>query len=183
MREISQANDEIIIKGNSFFIGLGVVGGIMSFVGFKLIFGLVPFDEGYTGADIFGFIFACVWTALVSCVSVYGFVISAKKIIINADGVCSVSYLGKKFISWADIKDFGLSYCGQTRGEGNTYYLYFSERECAVKNECTKKLKGKMIKMFVMESDYSDVVNKIIPFCKDKTQIGAFIGKDKYHFM
>ncbi len=86
-------------------------------------------------------------------------------------------------MSWSEIRDWGLSYCGQTRYEGNTYYLYFSKKVYPVKNECRKKLKGKMIKTFVIGNDYAEAVSKIVPFCSERTGIEPFIGKNKHHFI
>jgi hypothetical protein len=47
----------------------------------------------------------------------------------------------------------------------------------------SKKLKGKMMKIYVFQDDYSEVVSEIIPFCSEKTNVKPFIGKDKYHFI
>ena len=42
---------------------------------------------------------------------------------------------------------------------------------------------GKMIRTFVIGNDYLEAVSKIIPFCKEKTDIIPFVGKDKYHLI
>lgn len=183
MFELSQSKDQIIIKRNTTFLGIGVVTIIMAIAGIRLLFGLLPFEENYTLADVFGLVFVCVWIVIVLSMGIFAFATNCKQITINSDGVLCESWFRKMFIKWADLKDWGLSYCGETRGEGNTYYFYFSEHECQIKNESKKRLKGKMIKTFVIGNDYLEAVSKIIPFCKDKTDITPFIGKDKYHFI
>lgn len=183
MFELSQSKNQIIIKRNTTFLGIGVVTIIMAISGIRLLFGLLPFEENYTFADVLGLVFVCVWVFVVLSMGVFAFATNSKQITINSEGVLCKSWFSKKFIKWADIKDWGLSYCGQTRGEGNTYYLYFSKHECQIKNECKKKLKGKMIKTFIIGNDYFDAVNTIISFCSEKTDITPFVGKDKYHFV
>ena len=75
----------------------------------------------------------------IKSMGIFAFATNSKQITINNDGVLCKSWLHKTFVKWTDIKDWGLSYCGQTRFEGNTYYLYFSEHECPMKNDCKKK--------------------------------------------
>jgi hypothetical protein len=130
-----------------------------------------------------GLAFVSVWVMAVLSASILSFVNYSKQIIINNDGILCKTILNEKLVNWSDIKDWGISYCGQSRGQGNTYDLYFSEHECKVKNECRKKLKGKMMKIYVFQDDYSEVVSEIIPFCSEKTNVKPFIGKDKYHFI
>ena len=144
MFELSQSKNQIIIKRNTTFLGIGVVFLIMAIAGVRLLFGLLPFEENYTLADVFGLVFICGWLTVVLSLGIFAFVTNSKQITINDEGVLCKSLFSKMFIRWADIKDLGLSYCGQTRWEGNTYYLYFSKHECQIKNECKKKIKRKM---------------------------------------
>lgn len=148
---------------------------MLASIGIQQLGALLPFEENYISPDV--------WILVVLGMCVFSFLSNSKQVTINSDGILCKSRINKKFIKWSDIKDWGLSYCGQTRIEGNTYYLYFSEHECKVKNECRKNLKGKMIKTFVVGNEYFDAVDKVIPFCKDKTEIKPFIGKDKHHFL
>ena len=182
MFEFSQSKNQIVIKRNTTFLAIGVVVILMAIAGVCLVLGLLPFEKNYTFADVFGLIFIFAWILVLLSMGVFAFVTNSKQITINNEGVLCMSWISKSFIKWDNIKDWGLSYCGQTRGEGNTYYLYFSKHECQIKNECKKKLKGKMIKTFVIGDDYLDIVNIIIPFCSGKTDRTPFVGKDKYHF-
>lgn len=183
MSKISQTENQITIKQNGFFLMLGIGALLMAIEGIRMIFGLLPFEEGYTFADILGLSFICVWVIVVLSMVVFAFNTNSKKMILNVEGILCKSLLNKKFIEWTDVKDWGLSYCGQTRGEGNTYYLYFAKNECRTKNDCKKKLKGKMIKIIVMGDEYLQMVNEVISFCEDKTNVSPFIAKDKYHFI
>lgn len=153
-----------------------------------LLSAILPFDThtsmlAYQTVYLRLLAFVCIWIFVVLSMGIFAFATNSKQITINGEGVLCNSWFSQKFIKWADIKDWGLSYCGQTRGEGNTYYLYFSKHECQIKNECKKKLRGKMIKTFIIGNDYFDAVNKIIPFCSEKIDKAPFVGKDKYHFI
>lgn len=183
MLEFTKSDKMIIIKGNRYFLGIGVIALFMAFVGVRLVFGILPFDEDYTAGDVFGLIFICAWIALVLSMAISSFSSNSMEITMNSEGVMCSSLFRKQLLAWSEIQDWGLSYCGQTRGEGNTYYLYFSDHICEPKNECRKKLKGRMIKTIVMGEDYSRVVSEIIPFCEARTLAKPFVGKDKYHFL
>lgn len=183
MFKLSQTENQIQFKPNASFLGVAVVAVGMAVVGFNLLIGLLPLEQGYTFADVFGVAFVCCWVLVVLGTAFYSLNTASKKITIDREGVCSKSWFKTEAIRWTDIQDWGLSYCGQTRYEGNTYYLYFSVQEHQIKNECTKKLKGKMIKVIVVGDEYKEVVDKVLPFCMDKTYIKPFVGKDKFHFI
>ena len=181
--EFDAINNRYIFKGNTFFLAFSVVALFMATSGFRLIFGSLPLDDGYTGVDIFGIIFVSVWTALVLTGFFIGLTNATKKVIINTEGVTCKTLFSKKEYLWSEIEDWGISYCGKTRGEGNTYDFYFSKNQQRTKNECRKLLKGKMIKTLVFESEYELVVGDVIPFCSSKTFIQPFIGVNKHHFL
>ena len=183
MFEISKSNEQITIKANEIFRGIGVVCILMAVAGLRLIVGLLPFEEPVTTGDIFGLIFVCVWLAIVLYMGIFSFMTNSRQVILCQEGILYRLWFKKTLMRWEDVADWGLSYCGQTRGEGNTYHLYFSSRVCPTKNECTKILKGSMIKTFIMGDDYHIALRCIIPFCQEKTAVTPFIGRDKYHFL
>ena len=162
-------------------LGIGIGGCVLSLSGVQGIVGVLPFEEGYSFMDVFGLIFLCFWTALVLCGALYCLFAAYKQITLTQEGIVCATWFGKTYLSWSDVKDWGLSYCGQTKWEGNTYHLYFSDHQCPVKNDCKKKLKGKMIKTFVFGDDYFKAVRNVIPFCSENTEIAPFIGKDNFH--
>ncbi|MBR5273398.1 MAG: hypothetical protein IKU25_08445 [Clostridia bacterium] len=182
MSKLLQSEEKIIIKNDLDFMVIGITTVIMAIAGVRLLFLLLPFDkENDMFSNVFGLAFIIIWLINTVCLGIFAFTSNSKRVTIDRDGVSCESWFNKKFIKWADVKDYGLSYCGQTRFRGNTYYLYFAEFDCPTKNECSKKLKGKMIKTIVIADDYSETVEKVIPFCAEKTDVTAFIGKDKYH--
>lgn len=183
MVELTQSDNVIIVKPNSAFRLVGIFALFMAAVGIYLIFGLLPLEENYTVADIVGVVFIVAWVLVVLSMGIYAFVTNSKQLMITDEGIFCDSWFSKDFIKWSDVKDWGLSYCGQTRGEGNTYYLYFSKREHPIKNDCKKSLKGKMIKTFIFDREYADIVTTVIPFCTDRTEVKPFVGEDKFHFI
>lgn len=184
--KIKAEKDFIEIKSEEMFVWMVAVVAIMFCFGIKQICELLPLGKGYEASDLFGVIFMCVWTALVGTIGIIALVTNIKKVDISETGVLSKTLLSKKTLEWSEIKDYGLSYCGKSRsgwGFENTYYLYFSKDEQQVKNNCKKKLKGKMIKVAVMGESYGEVINEVLPFCKERTGIEPFIGEDKYHLL
>ncbi len=183
MLKLSESNGDLIIKRNTYFLDGILIAGIMALGGLFVISYLLIFENIQTFLDVFVIMFLFIWESGVIYGVVYYMREYSRNIVISKEGISCHTCFKKEFIKWIDIKDWGLSYCGQTRREGNTYYLYFSKHECQVKNDCRKKLKGKMIKAFVMGDDYYEVLSKIMPFCIEKTDIIPFVGKDKYHFI
>ena len=158
--------DKLILKGNKYFLWGIVVAVIMAIQGAYII---SAFEIENSNADLFGLAFVTLWECGVLFAIWFFSKEISKYIVISNKGVCVCTWYKKDLIQWSDIKDWGLSYCGQTRGEGNTYYLYFSKHKYSVKNECKKKLKGKMIKFVMFEEDYSNAIDLIIPFCCERT--------------
>lgn len=180
MAKNNQTENRIVLKRNTFFLGIGIVAVLMVAMVIRTVFAILPLDDGY---DVFALAFLSVWIVAVSAMAVYAFTVCSRKIVIDDEGVSCKTWLSKSLIKWDEIKDWGLSYCGDSRGMGNTYYLYFSKQQHPIKDDCKKKLKGKMIKSFVYANGYDEVISDIVPFCKSRTQVEPFIAKDKPHFM
>lgn len=180
---MDQKQKQIILKKNKMSLRIGLLALGLAMVGICVLFGLAPFEEAFTFEDVLGLLFICVWLSALVTLGVYSLAIGSKQMIICDGGISCHSWFAKDFIPWSEVVDWGLSYCGQTRGEGNTYDLYFSKYPCPVKNDCSKKLKGKMIKVFIMGNEYDEAIKTIIPFCKERTSVEPFIGVDKFHFL
>ncbi len=178
MIHLSKTKEEIFISRNSMFIGIGLIAMFMALTGIYLLFGILPFEEGYTFADVFGVIFLSAWIILVLWMGTFSFSTNNKQLLVNSDGILCKSWFRTNLMKWDEVKDWGLSYCGQTRGEGDTYYLYFSDHCCLQVNDRRKRLKGKMIKTFIFESEYSKVVSIVIPFCSEKTDAVPFVAEE-----
>jgi hypothetical protein len=173
----------IIFKRNIVYIVVGVFAVFLAVVGSCFIFRLWSAEEQSSFMDYFGFAFICVWLVGLLAVGISFLASGSKQVTINDQGVLCHSLFGKTFIPWPEIADWGMSYCGQIKGEGNTYEVYFSKHPCSIKNDCSKRLKGKMIKTFVYKNEYQEAVDKIVPFCKKYTTVEPFIGVDKFHFL
>lgn len=181
--EINVSSQEVKIKPNAIFKGIGIVAIIMACT---VIYELFPldFEDNYsfdTFIDVFGIVFLILWITVVLSLGCAAFITGNKTVTINDAGVVCRSPWFKNELTWAEIKDYGVSYCGQTRGLGNAYVLYFAPEEQKNKNECKKKLKGKMIRFYVTGDAYSDVINKAFPFCTNFTKIIPFIAEDRFH--
>ena len=175
-------NQRYIFKRNPFFLVFSAVALFMTAVGIRTIWEFIPPNGNLAGEDIFGILFMCVWTAVTLTFLLVGLTNATKKVIIGTEGVTCKTIFSEKEYLWNEIEDWGLSYSGNTRGEGNTYDFYFSKTPQRDKNECRKRLKGKMIKVFVFESEYERVVQDVVPFCSGRTRVKPFVGEDRYHF-
>lgn len=177
------SSEKIVFECNKLNLFLLIIPFCMFISGIQLISRLVPFEEDYTWFDVFGFAFACLWTAVVGVMSLYLVFNILKRTVADANGI-TVTFLSyKKEIAWINVKDYGLSYSGKARGDGNMYDLYFATEEQKFKNKFRKKLKGNIIKIIIVEDDYNDVVANVIPFCSTKTRVSPFIGENKYHLI
>lgn len=107
----------------------------------------------------------------------------------------------KQHISWRDLKDYGMSYCGYKYTafggirtslfsyrfkESRMYKVYFSTQKCvAIADNEKKKLKGVKVfwlylcplKMPSMSVNGTTVMEKIFDFCEKKTGIAPFVSE------
>ena len=144
---IQVKNNEIVIQGgDSLFFGIGAVALFMSGIGVYYTFCCISsLIEEFNYVDLSGLIFMLFWTAVVMSMAIYGFRTSIKKVTVNSEGVSIQILFIKNHYYWSEIKDFGLSYSGSTRGGRHYYDLYFAKEKQKTKNKYKKKLKGKMI--------------------------------------
>lgn len=180
---MDRGKNQVVLMRNGFFLGVGITIIVMFIMGVCLLMSMEPFEDMNTFMDYFGVAFIGIWLLGLLAGGIYTLETNSRRIVINDWGIACRSWFVKDSIQWTDVADWGLSYCGQTKGEGNTYYLYFSKHPCSVKDDCRKRLKGKMIRTFIMESEYEETVSKLIPFCKERTAVEPFVGVDKFHFL
>ena len=155
----------------------------MAAVGVFAVIAQLPFPEDYGASNVAGVIIAGVWTLIMLCMGITAASAGSAEITIDGDGIKRKSKLVKSCLCWSEVEDWGLSYTGKSRFGERYYDLYFSKHVCPEKNECGKKLKGKMIRFIVNGSDYFRIVERVIPFCKDKTDVPPFVGEDRPHFL
>lgn len=183
MQVLNRSNDQIILKEEKYFLGCGIGLIAMSVFGINMLIEFFFVDGVSFSEDVIGVIFLSVWvlTALLS--SAYCFVEFSKKITINANGVYCKTWISKKALKWNEIEDWGISYYGRMKWRDNCYCLYFSENVNQIKNSCSKRLKGKMIKVLASMEDYYGAANDVISFCKELSHADPFVGEDKFHFL
>lgn len=172
-----------MIKGENHFLLRTVIAAALAIWGLLLLVNTLPLGKDNLVGNVFGFVFLCVWDLL----AVLGILSSlndyTSRIELNDEGVVFHSCFKKNFVRWSDIKDWGLSYGGKDRQMGNMYHLYFSKEEQQEKDECRKKLKGPIVKIYIVEKDYEMVVDTAIPYGCERTAVVPFVGKNTYHFM
>ncbi|MBQ7171664.1 MAG: hypothetical protein IJR89_05245 [Clostridia bacterium] len=70
----------------------------------------------------------------------------------------------------------------RARRSSNVYDLYFSETLLPPKNDFKKKLKRRTLRIPLIGSEYEEAVNRILPFCREKTAVLPFVAKDVFHW-
>ncbi len=159
----------MILKYNAYFVFTGFLLLAIDVFLFSAVFKLILRQKSFVPTDIFDIVFVAAFVFTVLGFSVYCLISGFKKLEITEGGVRS----GRRFYEWPEIRDWGVSYYATTRGGGFFYCLYFSEKKI------DKKLKGKMIKFIVSEKNFHKIINDVIPFCKEKTEISPFIWQSE----
>lgn len=165
--KLEKTKNDIILKYDAHLIFNGFLMLTTAVFLFSAVFKLVLGQKSFMPTDIFDIVFVAAFVFLVFGLSVYSLTVGFKKLEITESGVRS----GRRFYKWSEIRDWGVFYYSTVRGGDSFYCLYFSE------NKQHKKPKGKMIKFIVAEKNLSEIVNGVIPFCKEKTEIPPFIFK------
>ncbi len=161
---------EIVVKENRFawFVAVGIflisMFGVRDFCAMQSLSARIPI---------------AVWISVFWMMGAWALVHGSKKLTLNDEGVLYTSWISAEFVPWGGIEDYGLSYYGKTNKHLNTYRLYFSKQVHPIKNEYSKRLRGKMIKVDIVDKEYCIAVRSILPFCKQRTNAQSFIGRDK----
>ena len=167
--KIEKSEDRMILKYNAYFVFTGFLLLAIDVFLFSAVFKLILRQKSFVPTDILDIVFVAAFVFTVLGFSVYCLISGFKKLEITERGVRS----GRRFYEWAKIKDWGVSYYATTRSGDSFYCLYFSEKKI------DKKLKGKMIKFIVSEKNFHKIINDVIPFCKEKTEISPFIWQSE----
>ena len=59
MFELIKTKDQIVMKRNTVFLGIGVFAMLMAASGVRLLFQILPFEPDYTFADVLGLLLMC----------------------------------------------------------------------------------------------------------------------------
>ncbi len=178
-------NNGFELKSNDLFLKLGIVFSIMECCALYFFVPMLPEFEA-SALDIGATIFMCVWMGGVLCGAIYSFFKYSQKLFVREDGVSYTSIFGKRHLNWSEIKDYGLSYDGRANEGGyyyNSYILYFANEEQSNKNRFKKKLSKSALKITVSPVDYAQVLQNVIPFCQNQTDVEAFIPEDVPRFI
>ena len=180
--EIKATANQIKIKANTIFKIVGIF--LFAMIG-VVVYTLLSLDDYSIDGplDVLGVIVLCVWFTALLVLACFAFLTGCKTVTIDETGVVCQMLCFKKALTWAEIKDYGASYSGQTRWDGNTYIIYFAAKEQKTKSDCKKKLKGSMIKTYVVGDAYGDVTQKIFPFCRNFTEVRPFAAEDRFHWI
>lgn len=152
------------------------IGGILPFIfpiiGIVLLISVLTSEGFEPPIDYIGVFFIIVWIGGVLWLT-FSFLDMSCTLKADRSGITVITALKKKrFIAWAEVKDWGISYAGTTRDGDKCYFLYFSdeclEKKKKKKKKGMKKLKRKTIKVYV--SGYNDLneVMGIIDTCNKK---------------
>ncbi|MBQ7117482.1 MAG: hypothetical protein IJN88_04665 [Clostridia bacterium] len=177
---IKKNDGEIIISKKLTFLLTGTMSVFLFASGATLFFSDLSLEEATEPADIFGNIFMLLWLGVMGYFILFSFNEFFKKTAISKEGVLCKSFFGTKEYMWSEIKDFGISYSGQTRGEGNTYYLYFSTDILKQNRKGKKKMNRSVIKVIFTSDDSDAFINEVIPFCRESTNVVPFLPSGKF---
>ncbi len=116
---VTTLNNGFRVRNDEIYLGVGIMTSLFSAFGIYLLVIIFPFNGDYTAFDIAGFVFVCVWTAIVLTMCVFCFITHFKEFLIDDSGI-SCSLFGKKSVtSWSEINDWGISYLGGKRSFGH----------------------------------------------------------------
>ncbi len=180
MSQIEMTPQSVIIRGNRFFLGFSIVGFVMAAFGIAQTVELLSdFRDGFSGVDVFGTAFMLVWTGIAVTFGVFGLRQMRGTVVIDDTGVTCRRLFLKTFYRWGEIADWGISYGGQSNANGvslGTYELYFSKTPQLNKDYSSKKLRGPMIRCYILGGEAADVIGKVLPFCMLRTFVQPFVS-------
>ena len=163
-------NQSITVKPRITDIIIGILVTISGIIVFTMTFSMK--SENIL-EPVIPFVFAVVLTGL----GIFELNSGSKKIIIDSKGISCKSLFKKQYIKWADVKDYGISYTGETRYRDSTYYLYFAESLKPTQSEVSKKIDVNTMKIFIFKKERDKAEKEIIPFCRQYSEVSPFISK------
>ena len=92
--KVTTLNNGFRVRNDEIYLVVGVMTSLFSAFGIYLLVIIFPFDGDYTAFDIAGFVFVCVWTAIVLTMCVFCFITHFKEFLIDDSGI-SCNLFGK----------------------------------------------------------------------------------------
>lgn len=99
---------------------------------------------------------------------------SESTLTIDQSGIKSKLLFIEKKIAWNELQDFGFSYYGETRYDGELFNLYFSCETLKTNKNGKKKLNGKTIRVYVHDDEYDTFESEVISFCRRHTSLSPY---------
>ncbi|MBQ8185174.1 MAG: PH domain-containing protein [Lachnospiraceae bacterium] len=174
---MKKTHNQIVLHRNRFQAAAYIFLVILSVLGIvvniqTLLF--EPEDIWYTLLYIF--ILLCY--AILALGLMYNLLVDVWKLTLTRDGIICKYLFSTKFVPWADIQDFGLSYWVTSRSFVKWYYLYFSKEMLKQTSPQQKKLRGPCIKLLISEVSSSEIKEQVLPFCELRTNLLPFIAEN-----
>lgn len=174
---VEKYDDAIVIKSTYEFWLSAVAGVVMSLLGMYLFFKFA--DEKANFIDYLT-LFVFVISGLL--IFLYSLNNALSKIIIYENGVYYKSLFTKRAYAWSEIRDYGLSRSGHSKFGNGVYEFYFSNKVQVKKDNRSKKLRGKIIKLTIMDNEYSYISKTVIPFCRKNIKSAPFIPDELFSY-
>lgn len=178
MLKIKKNKDEIIINASAENWIVAVVCFILSCIAAYELFDLSNLKDEH----IFSYYLSVIaLPAIICCASslcLYFIKQATAQIIIDGQGVGYKDLFVKRAYTWSQVGDFGLSYSGYGKFGNRYYVLYFSDTEQLKKDKRKKRLRGKIIKLAVSDSDCSGIIRTVIPFCRKNIALIPFVPSE-----
>ena len=181
---VKPTNSGVELKSNNLYLKIGIVAAIVECIGLYFFIPVLFEFDGSLG-DFAVAAFVCLRLGTILFGTFVSFYIYSKKLVIDDDGISYSSMLGKRFLEWNKIQDYGLSYDGRSQDGAdfsNSYIIYFAKEIQKNKNSYKKKLSKNALTVNIRADDYACFSEYVVPFCMRKTDVRPFIPQDEPHF-
>ena len=179
--KINKRDNAVVLTGNELFLMIGIVAAGFFCLGIYLLTTCIWPEDGIV--DWLGTCFVACWTCMGLFMSVRSLNDAFTELVLDESGVHLRRPLGKKYIPWNQIADWGLSYAGTVNHDDNGYELYFAVEPQTEKNEYSRKLGKQVLRYFVVGEEYHQVVQEVLPFCGKFARVVPFVPEDDSHLI
>ncbi|MCM1545020.1 MAG: hypothetical protein NC110_06945 [Ruminococcus sp.] len=135
---------------------------------------LLPVLKSDENATVLEWAVVIAFFAILLGLGMYAVITSFKTLTIDKNGISSKSVFSKTQVAWSEVRDYGLSYGGETHFDEANYVLYFACEPLKAKKNGKKKFKGKTIRTFVTNEEYSSFKSMVFPFCRKFTDVKPY---------
>ena len=133
--------------------------------------------------DWLGTCFVGGWTCMGLWMAVRSLNEAFTELVIDERGVLLRRPLGKKYIPWNEIRDWGLSYEGIANHDDDAYEIYFAREPQQEKNENARKLRKEVLRYTAIGEEYEQLLQEVLPFCQRYARVKPFVPEDAEHLI